>query len=72
LGGQIIEKFSDRVQKLVKTSLTLQHLDLSSLNLDENQIKTFITRGVRKAKSLLSFHLSGNNISVDTVIFIRE
>jgi hypothetical protein len=29
-----IDRFSDRLQKLLKSSLTLQHLDLSSLNLD--------------------------------------
>lgn len=32
--GQLIERFSDRMQKLLKSSLSLQHLDLSLLNLD--------------------------------------
>jgi len=34
--GLVIEKFSDRLQKLVKTSITLQHLDLSNLDMDAN------------------------------------
>lgn len=31
-----IDKFSDRLQKLLKSSITLQHLDLSCLNMDES------------------------------------
>jgi|LauGreDrversion4_2_1035121.scaffolds.fasta_scaffold54508_1 hypothetical protein len=54
------------MQKLLKSSLSLQHLDISSLNLEHTQIKTIIRFGVRKAKSLLSFHLSGNNMLVET------
>lgn len=70
--GQVIEKFSDRIQKLIKSSLTLQHLDLSSLNLESEQIKTIVAKGVRKAKSLLSFHLSGNEMNKETLIFIMD
>lgn len=40
--------------------------------MDSAQIKLFIGKGVRKAKSLFSFHLSGNNISPETMIYIRD
>jgi hypothetical protein len=32
--GQMIERFSDRMQKLLKSSLSLQHLDLTAMNLN--------------------------------------
>jgi len=31
----IVDKFSDRLQKLLKSSLSIQHLDISCLRLDE-------------------------------------
>ena len=67
-----VERFSDRLQKYLKSNLYIQHIDLSCLQMNEAQIETVITKGVKKAKSLLSFHLSGNNISADTLFFIRK
>ena len=40
--------------------------------LEESQIRTIIQRGVKKAKSLLSFHISSNNINTETLYYIRE
>lgn len=31
-----------------------------------------INKGIKKSKSLLSFHISGNGLSVDTLIFIKD
>ena len=70
--GQFIERFSDRMSKLLKSSLSLQHLDLSLLNLEHSQIKTIFHCGVKKAKSLLSLHLSGNRLLIESLIYIRD
>jgi Leucine Rich repeat len=63
-----IDKFSDRLQKYLKSSLFLQHLDLSAMCLSESQIHTIIIKGVKKAKSLLSIHLSGNEMTVEQIL----
>ena len=40
--------------------------------LEESQIKVIVAKGVKKAKSLVSVHLSGNLMNIETVLFIRE
>lgn len=65
-------RFSDRLQKLLKSSLTLQHLDISCMHLDESQIRIFVLRGVCKSKSLISLHMSENHLSAESLYFIRE
>jgi len=42
------------------------------MNLEDSQIHVIIERGVKKSKSLLSLHMSGNNISIETYLFIRD
>lgn len=42
------------------------------MNLEDSQIHVIIDRGVKKSKSLLSLHMSGNNISIETYLFIRD
>ncbi len=31
-----------------------------------------MNKGVRKAKSLLAFHISGNQLNMETIIFVKE
>ena len=42
------------------------------MNLSESQIKTIFSKGVKKAKSLIAIHVSGNNMNVESVMFIRD
>jgi len=38
----------------------------------ESQIKTIFLKGVKKAKSLIALHMSGNNMNMESIMFIRE
>ena len=40
--------------------------------LEEAQIKLIISKGVKKAKSLVALHLSGNLMNIETLLYIRE
>ncbi len=42
------------------------------MNLVESQIKTIFRKGVKKAKSLIALHMSGNNMNIESIMFIRE
>jgi hypothetical protein len=42
------------------------------MNLSESQIKTIFSKGVKKAKSLISIHISGNGMNLESVMFIRN
>jgi len=42
------------------------------MGLEESQIKVIVAKGVKKAKSLVSVHLSGNLMNIETILFIRE
>jgi hypothetical protein len=42
------------------------------MNLVESQIKTIFSKGVKKAKSLISIHMSGNGMNLESVMFIRN
>lgn len=42
------------------------------MNLVESQIKTIFSKGIKKAKSLIAIHMSGNNMNVESVMFIRD
>jgi hypothetical protein len=42
------------------------------MNLVESQIKTIFSKGVKKAKSLISIHMSGNGMNLESIMFIRN
>lgn len=42
------------------------------MNLVVEQIKTIFSKGVKKAKSLIAIHVSGNNMDVEAIMFIRN
>ena len=72
LKGGPIDKFSDRLQKLIKQSITLQHLDISCMSLDQSQIYTIVSKGILKSKSVISFHISGNFMSMESLTKIWD
>jgi adenine-specific DNA methylase len=42
------------------------------MSLDESQIKLIVSKGVKKAKSLVALHMSGNEMNIETLLYIRE
>lgn len=42
------------------------------MQLEGPQVKIIMNKGVNKAKSLVAFHISGNLLNAETVIYIKE
>jgi len=42
------------------------------MSLEESQIKLIFVKGIKKAKSLVALHISGNNMNIETLLFIKE
>jgi hypothetical protein len=53
-------KFDEGFSHFIRYSHSLVHLDVSGMNFSEKSMKYFCLRGVRKSKTLLSVHMSGN------------
>ena len=58
------------MNQLILSSVVMLHLDLTFMNLKQNNLIK-IAGSVRKSKSLLSIHLSGNSMDEETVIQVR-
>ena len=57
-----IEEVVEHLYSLLKSSKSLLHLDLTSTGLREKSVER-IVRGVKRAPSLLSLHLGGNEVT---------
>ncbi|CAI2359327.1 unnamed protein product [Moneuplotes crassus] len=62
--GPSLDKLVDLLKQFIINNPSLIHLNISSCNLSSNEIKILL-EGIRKSKSLLSVHLSGNTNQED-------
>jgi hypothetical protein len=54
------QDFDEAITKFVRYSKSLLHLNMSGMGLSEDTLNCLCTKGIRKSKTLLSVHLTGN------------
>ena len=59
-GPETIAIFRKKFSDFLRHSRTLQHIDLSGVSFSEPTLEYITQYGFRKAKTLLSIHMSGN------------
>ena len=65
--GQFEKKLAD----FVRHSKTLQHLDISGMGFKESTLKYIALWGLRKSKTLLAVHMSGNFQNHELLVKMR-
>lgn len=66
-----VQEFITALGMLVRTSLSLEHVDLSSMNLGKHtELITNHFAEIPADSRLVSFHLSDNDVSIDSLRYI--
>ena len=64
-------KFNKSFADFLRHSKSLQHLDISGMGFKEASLEHIALRGIRKSKTLLAIHMSGNLSNQDLLIKMR-
>jgi hypothetical protein len=69
LEGKIRIDITNTIKEHISSNTSLIHLDMSWCNIDADELEILV-EGIRRSKSLLAVHFSGNSMSEETKLMI--